>query len=97
MGHIYQTDDALLKKWLLAPLMKNSKNYMRFGKKEKDRVKQLVMEGHLFKDKNTKELGEYAQTASAYLSGLKVFLGLYQEELTMVNPDSLVDSRLHVW
>ena len=92
-----QTDDALLKKWLLAPLMKNSKNYMRFGKKEKDRVKQLVMEGHLFKDKNTKELGEYAQTASAYLSGLKVFLGLYQEELTMVNPDSLVDSRLHVW
>ena len=77
--------------------MKNSKNFMRFGKKDKEGVKQRVREGDMFTDKGGKEPGEYAQTAFMYVSGLKLFLGLYQEELTMVNPDCLVDSRLHLW
>lgn len=92
-----EEDGQLLKKWLIAPLMKNSKNFMRFGKNDKEEVKQRVMEGDMFTDKGGKQLGEYAQTASMYLSGLELFLGLYQEELTMVNPDCLVDSRLHLW
>ena len=92
-----EEDGEKLKEWIIAPLMKNSKNFMRFGKKDKERVQQKVMKGDMFADKEGKELGEYATTASMYLSGLKVFLGLYQEELTMVNPDCLVDSRLHLW
>ena len=92
-----EEDGELLKEWFIAPLMKNSKNFMRFGKKDKQRVQQQVMKGDMFADKEGKELGEYATTASMYLSGLKVFLGLYQEELAIVNPDCLVDSRLHLW
>ena len=76
-----EEDEEKWKEWTIAPLMKNSKNFMRFGMKDKGRVQQKVMKGDVFMDKEGKKLGEYAKTASMYLSGLTLFLDCIRKNL----------------
>ena len=89
-------DMELLRKWIVTPVLKNSKNWQKFGRKEQDEVKKMVEEGTFLKCKK-KEFAIIGETPRLYEMGLKQFMGLYQEELHQESPESLVDGRLHLW
>lgn len=88
-----ELDEAYLRSFLIAPVCKKSGNWMKFGRKEQDEIRQAVLDGTIL----DKKLGNIAETPRVYLKGLKDFMGLYQEELLATFPESLVEGKLHLW
>jgi hypothetical protein len=84
-----------LKKWIIAPICTQTKNWMHFGPREQENVREMVLSGNIFG--KGKELADLATTPKLYTKGLKIFMGLYQAELVASHPESLVDGSLHLW
>ena len=87
-------DDKLMKEEVIGPIMKKSSLYCNFGPHDKQRVRDQVKLGNMFKGEEGKALNEYAKTAQMYYKGLERWLGLYQMELRTTNPDHLVEGCL---
>ena len=90
-----EEDEEWVKKYLHAPIMKNSAIVQKYGSRAPEQVMRMIMAGERPGPKSTIPRGLFTQTSVLYVSALKELLGLYQQQLIDAGmQDRLIDGKL---
>jgi hypothetical protein len=95
--HMDKEDEVLLEEQIVAPLLRKSQLWQRYGHKAAAEIISLVKSGKIPSSKDKVQTALFSSTASLYLRGLRQLLGLYQHELISAGMENqLIDGQLKV-
>ena len=99
-SHFYymdEQDEVLLQEQIVAPLLKKSGLWQRYGHKAAADIVSMVRSGKTPKKKDKVQFCLFSSTANSYLRGLKQLLGFYQHEVILAGMDNqLIEGQLKV-